>query len=546
MTNSSEEPQEPQPWMCQGTRSSPHEPIENWGDKCSYPGCSQVRNGNGSSSPPINKEKILIGGGVVAALALGALLLNVVRPSPSPNPSPSVSSSPSPSVSPSVSPSISSSPSPSVSPNFTTNQPSSDLSSGEEVLLGRGIYKKFRDLGVEAFRKGNYGDAIKFFNKAVYNDGKDPEVQIFLNNAKARLNGNPILLATAVPIDNREGAAREMLRGVADAQTQFNDVGGVGNRLVEIIIANDGNNEKKATTIAQKLASNPNILGVIGHNSSGTTKKALPEYEKADLIVISPTSTSTSISSPVFFRTTPSDTIAGKKLASHTYNSKWNNQFIDNVAIFYNPSSPYSKSLQQAFATNFKQLGGKVVASIDISDPNFNPQRQISEIRGKVEAIALFPNTNLTSVAMGIIKANTEVTGKKFLMVGGEALYTGDTIFNGGVAANNLVLVVPWYSGGQNYAIQAQKRWKGTVNWRTATSFDATLALVNALSTNPTRKSVLQSLKSTNLPSSQTSGNPIKFTIQGEVKLEPVIVRIGKGVPKRPGGSDYGFELISN
>lgn len=232
-------------------------------------------------------------------------------------------------------------------------------------------------------------------------------------------------------------------------------------------------------------------------------------------------------------------------MADYTYNNKWNNRFIDNIAIFYNPSSPYSKSLEKAFSTHFKQLGGKVFASIDISSPNFNPQRQISEIRGKVEAIALFPNTNLISVAMGIIKANTEVTGKKFLMVGGDALYTGETIFNGGVAANNLVLAVPWFSGGQDYAIQAQKRWQGTVNWLTATSFDATLALVNALSTNPTRQSVIQNLKSTNLPSSQTSGNPIKFTIQGEVKLEPIIVRIAKGVAKRPGASDYGFELIS-
>ena len=65
----------------------------------------------------------------------------------------------------------------------------------------------------KVFIRVEYGDAIKFFNKAVYNDGKDPEVQIFLNNAKAPLNGNPILLATAVPIDNREGAPREMLRG---------------------------------------------------------------------------------------------------------------------------------------------------------------------------------------------------------------------------------------------------------------------------------------------------------------------------------------------
>ena len=536
MTNTSEEPQS---WVCRGTRNSPHEEIENWGDKCAYPGCSQVRNGNSSSGPPIGRKKILIAGGVFVAV-VGIVLLNVIKLGPSPNPSPSNSSSPSPNPSFSVSPSIS----PNPSPNSLPNRSPSDLSSGEEVILGRGTSNTDRDRGVEAFRKGNYGDAVQFFNRAVYNDGKDPEVQIFLNNAQARLNGNPVILATVVPIDKREGAAREMLRGVADAQTQFNDVGGVGNRLVEIIMANDGNDEQQAATIAQKLASNQNILGVIGHNSSGSTKSALPEYEKADLAVISPTSTSTSISSPVFFRTTPSDAIAGKKLAHYTYNSKWNNRFIDNVAIFYNPSSPYSKSLQQAFASHFEQFGGKVVASIDISSPNFNPQRQISEIRGKVEAIALFPNTNLTSVAMGIIKANTEVTGKKFLMVGGDALYTGDTIFNGGVAAKNLVLAVPWFSGGQNYATQAQKRWKGTVNWRTATSFDATLALVNALSTNPTRQSVIQNLKSTNLPSSQTSGNQIKFTIQGEVKLEPVIVRIAKGAPKRPGGSDYGFELI--
>ena len=72
MTNT---PERPQPWVCKGTRSSPHEEIENWGDKCSYPGCSNVRNGNGPSGPPVNRKKILIGGGAVIVFALGAVLL---------------------------------------------------------------------------------------------------------------------------------------------------------------------------------------------------------------------------------------------------------------------------------------------------------------------------------------------------------------------------------------------------------------------------------------------------------------------------------------
>lgn len=534
MTNISKDPQ---PWVCRGSRNNPHEEIENWGDKCSYPGCSMVRShGNQSTSPSGDikggswKKLAMVGAGVFILLAGVAILVNFIIGRCPPGQS-------------RVSGECTTTPSPPPPP--PVNQSSPDLSSGGQVILGRGASNQDRDLGVKAFKAGNYGDAVKFFNKAVFNDATDPEVQIFLNNAKARLKGNPIVLATAVPIDNREGGARETLRGVADAQTQFNDVGGVGNRLIEIIIANDANDKQKAASIAQKLGSNQNILGVIGHNSSGPTKSALPEYEKAGLAVISPTSTSTLISSPVFFRTIPSDAVAGKRLADYTYNTKWDNQLINNVTIFYNPNSPYSQSLQQAFATNFQQLGGKVVASIDISDPNFNPQRQISEIRGKVEAIALFPDTNTTSVAVGIMKANTEVTGNKFLMVGGDALYIADTILKGGMASNNLVLAVPWFSGDQDYAKQAEERWKGTVNWRTATSFDATLALLGALSTNPTRQSVIQNLKSTNLPSAQTSGNPIKFTIQGEVELEPVLVRIAKGVPKRPRGSKYGFELVN-
>ena len=72
-------------------------------------------------------------------------------------------------------------------------------------------------------------------------------------------------MATVVPIDNRLNIAQDMLRGMADAQTRFNDAGGAGGRLVEIMIANDGNEPARAQMIAQNLANNPNVLGAVSY-----------------------------------------------------------------------------------------------------------------------------------------------------------------------------------------------------------------------------------------------------------------------------------------
>ncbi|WP_293140745.1 ABC transporter substrate-binding protein [Okeania sp. SIO3I5] len=99
----------------------------------------------------------------------------------------------------------------------------------------------------------------------------------------------------------------------------------------------------------------------MGHNSSGASKAGLAVYDQAGLPMISPTSTSTSLSSKVFVRTVPSDAAAGKKLANYAYND-----WIDNVVIFYNPKSAYSKSLKETFEKNFNNLGGEVFWSIDL------------------------------------------------------------------------------------------------------------------------------------------------------------------------------------
>jgi len=167
------------------------------------------------------------------------------------------------------------------SPNSQSSQPvpsgrvESDLpadlaqrfSRGDRVLF-RGDGSSDRDDGVSAFKKADYQKAILAFNRAVESSRNDPEPQIYLNNALARQKGTPYTLAVIVPVDNRADVAKEMLRGVADSQTRFNEASSKDGRLVEILIVNDANDSVVAGSVADQLAKMPEVLGVIGHNSS--------------------------------------------------------------------------------------------------------------------------------------------------------------------------------------------------------------------------------------------------------------------------------------
>ena len=200
--------------------------------------------------------------------------------------------------------------------------------------------------------------------------------------------------------------------------------------------------------------------------------------------------------------------------------------------------------MQEAFESNFSQLGGNVLGSIDISQQNFNPQQEIENIKDRqVDALALFPSTQTTSVAISLARANTELPEQRLTMLGGDALYSSDTLNDGGEAVNGLIIAIPWFALSQPYAERAYERWIGTINWRTAASFDATKALLKALTPNPTRNSVLQNLESINLTANETSGKQLSFS-NGENKVEPVLVQIDSGSFGQSGRFENGFKLI--
>jgi hypothetical protein len=105
-----------------------------------------------------------------------------------------------------------------------------------------------------------------------------------------------------------------------------------------------------------------------------------------------------------------------------------------------------------------------------------------------------------------------------------------------------LILAVPWVAETE-YAKRAERRWLGGVNWRTAMSFDATQALIKALSSSASRTTVLQNLKNTNLSASETAGEALIFEPTGDRQAYPILVQAVRS-SGGPSGSPFAFKPI--
>ena len=104
-------------------------------------------------------------------------------------------------------------------------------------------------------------------------------------------SGDPIYIAVAGPMtgDNANYGI-----GFYNAATmmaeEWNAKGGCMGRPVEIVQYDDKNSPEEAASIAQKIASDGNVAGVIGHFASGVCMVAAPTYQENKIIEISPSS----------------------------------------------------------------------------------------------------------------------------------------------------------------------------------------------------------------------------------------------------------------
>lgn len=408
------------------------------------------------------------------------------------------------------------------------------ISAGEKLLIADNATPE-KQAGIQAIASGNDTEAVIQLETSLKSDRNDPEALIYLNNARIGKQKS-YTIAASVPISSDINAAQEILRGVAQAQNEINRAGGIKGIPLKVLIANDENNADTANQVAAAFVKNTQVLGVIGHYASDVTLATADTYQGGGLVAISPISTTVKLSgrSHFVFRTVPSDYVAARALADYMLQKLKQ----EKVIVFFNSQSGYSQSLKSEFVTAVSLGGGQVINEVDLSNPNFDAVPSIDQaIQQGAQVLMLAVNTGTLDKAMLVVQVN----GKRLKILGGDDVYTPKTLQLGGLAAEGMVLAIPWHILGNSQAEftkTANQLWGGEVNWRTAMAYDAAQALIAGIKRNPTRTGVQQALLAPDF-SAQGAAGTIKFLPSGDRNQTVQLVKIQAG-----SGTPWGYKFV--
>jgi branched-chain amino acid transport system substrate-binding protein len=391
------------------------------------------------------------------------------------------------------------------------------FSYGEKILFNSPTNLD-KQAAITAFWWKNYNLAIKKFTTYLQDYPNDPEARIYLENAKIG-NKEVINIGVAVPIGSNPPIAQEILIGVAQAQQEINNDGGVNGKFLQIQIANDDNNPEIAQQVAQRFVKNHDILAVIGHNSSDASLPASNIYQSGKLVMISPTSSSTKLTGNpgkpdgnYIYRTVISSNIIAETLAKYAKNNQ------KSRIVICSDSQATDQSFFQGFidASNSRKLDLISDILCDFADNKFQGEQIIQKaIEQNVNTILLNPQVDRINQAIQLAKSNQ---GKLFLL-GNHSLETQKTLAAGN-AFNGMIMAVPWQISipkNKEFVQNAHQLWgkKILITWRTATAFDATKTIAIAMQKKGSTRIGIQQALSKNFSFSGITGT-IKFLPWGD------------------------------
>ena len=186
--------------------------------------------------------------------------------------------------------------------------------------------------------------------------------------------GEPIKLALATDLTN---AIPEFGLDIANsgkvAVAEVNEAGGIKGFQVEIQVEDDRCTGDDATTVANRIASDPQVVAVVGHICSGATVSASDVYEEARIPMMSPSATAAGVTErglDVMNRVAFRDDVQGVVAANYLYKVLG----VTKLAVLHD-NDTYGLGLAEVVQNTFTELGGEVVAfqGINVDDQDFRP-----------------------------------------------------------------------------------------------------------------------------------------------------------------------------
>jgi len=233
---------------------------------------------------------------------------------------------------------------------------------------------------------------------------------------------------------------------------ECNEKGGVnvgGTKYkVEILKYDDKSDSDEAKLIAEKIVSDKDIWGVIGHFASGICMVAAPTYQEAQYINISPTSSHadySKIGDYIFRNNTVIivETKTGAEIAVKDLGAK-------NIGVL-SIDTEWGQTAGNAMEENIKAMGGNFVLRQQVSTEAVDFATEISNFKAAGAEVIMVAGMYGTLAPFAVACKNSDYNVK---LVGCSNAYTENLISIAKDAAEGIYAPVSFFAGNPDERIQ--------------------------------------------------------------------------------------------
>ena len=258
----------------------------------------------------------------------------------------------------------------------------------------------------------------------------------------------------------------------------------------------DMGDPKQAVNVANLLASDTGVVGVVGHFNSGCSIPAAPVYNRVKLAMVSVSSNPalTALGLPNVDRVVAKDdaqgAAAGELVAGKLA--------LTQVALV-DDSTPYGQGLAAQFTKAFEAKGGTVIAAehVQAADVDFNAL--VSRVKSK-KPQAIYWAGALNQG--GLLSKQSKESGLRVPLIGGDMIYSADFMKIAGAAnaegdiATSLGLPLDQQPKGKDFEAKYTAKYGKTPEAYDSYAYDAAWSIINAVvKAGPKRAAVMDAVR---------------------------------------------------
>ncbi len=247
----------------------------------------------------------------------------------------------------------------------------------------------------------------------------------------------PLKIGLAMPMTGPDaGFGQGMLIGAEQAIADINKAGGISGQKLQLVIQDDASEPKQAIVAARKFASD-GVRFVIGHLTSGATAVALPIYDEAGIVALTPAATWAPLTARGawnVFRLCGNDAqqgaLAGNWLAD---------QFQEWPVAILNDKTTFGRALADEAARVLKARGGREALFEGIARGEKDFSALVARMKAaRIEAVFY---GGLAADAAPLIRAMREA-GIGAPLIGSDGLLDKDFAQNAGPGAEGTLMTL--------------------------------------------------------------------------------------------------------